>query len=939
MRAIFGYVPQFCQRYLSSQVRQIDRTGLFDRAWYIRTYEDVARSGLDPIAHYVFVGVHEGRNPNPVFQTRFYLSAYLDVAQAEVNPLLHYCEHGIFEARDPNPFFDTEWYLRQNPQVGARRENPLMHYLSVGATQGLDPSPFFDTDWYLERYPDVAAGGHNALAHYLTVGAAAGRYPSPMFEGKSGRQAPSPEARSETNACAEDGLHPEKLPIDSDGLRAAIGSTIKTASGTIASPFYRVLEQVAEQCNPLMLQGIGRTLDLIDVPRRGAAVPLGPLVSVVMPVYNRRDLVRDAIESALAQSYRNFELLICDDGSLDGTADVVSGYSDPRIKLIRQSENAGAAAARNRCLEMASGAYIFYLDSDNIWHPHYLAVMIEALQAAPGQPMAYASYFDVVLHDGRYALRGTRYRDFNFQMQADSPYIDLNSVGHHRALYRLFGGFDERMRRLQDCDLIARYAWCRDPQFVPHALNIYRRLPGIAQITSEHDREVESRKLIDDKIARYHRSGVDAKIPCWVKKVTVLSWDMSRNHFAKAYSVAEALSKVAEVELISFRFFEDQIFTPLANRPAPFEIKCFSGKTFPDYFAEFSKALAAITGDVIYAVKPRLPSYGLALMANHERGIPVLLEANDLETVIASPMAGDLHKTLEPAEFLARADEALSPHAAIWSQLLDPMAAELPLLFTHNRNLNEHYRSRCLFMRNIKDETIYDPARYDRNAIRQALGLKQDDRMILFGGLVRKHKGIVELARWVELLRDPHLKLFVASSQDTPELHQLAAVNSAAVTVLPPQPPEKMAELNLAADAVVLWLDPDVPASHYQMPYKFTDAIAMGTPVIAAPVSDLAGLGHIVWHVPFGDFDALRQTLQRIFAEKDGRQQRCDAGRRLFEKEFSYRSARENFALACAMIEDRHAVYPVSETFAAMFRKFSDRFNGNIKQTTASTTR
>ena len=100
-----------------------------------------------------------------------------------------------------------------------------------------------------------------------------------------------------------------------------------------------------------------------------------------------------------------------------------------------------------------------------------------------------------------------------------------------------------------------------------------------------------------------------------------------------------------------------------------------------------------------------------------------------------------------------------------------------------------------------------------------------------------------------------------------------------------------MAALNLAADLVILWLDPAVPASHYQSPYKLTDALAMGPAIIASPVGGLAELcGNLLWPVPFGDFDRLVATIGKIFADDAERARRRERARKLFLREFSYNS-------------------------------------------------
>jgi teichuronic acid biosynthesis glycosyltransferase TuaG len=97
------------------------------------------------------------------------------------------------------------------------------------------------------------------------------------------------------------------------------------------------------------------------------------LVSIVMPAYKAENTVAEAILSVQAQSYSHWQLLVVDDGSPDGTADVVAALarSDPRVKLVRQA-NAGPAMARQKALDHACGRYIAFLDSDDLWLPEKL---------------------------------------------------------------------------------------------------------------------------------------------------------------------------------------------------------------------------------------------------------------------------------------------------------------------------------------------------------------------------------------------------------------------------------------------------------------------------------------------------------------------------------------------------------------------------------------
>ena len=93
-----------------------------------------------------------------------------------------------------------------------------------------------------------------------------------------------------------------------------------------------------------------------------------PLVSIIMPAFNREKFIAEAIKSVLAQSFTNYELIVIDDGSTDRTLSVTNQFkSDPRIKLVKNEKNLGIASTRNKALQMARGVYIAPLDSDDVW--------------------------------------------------------------------------------------------------------------------------------------------------------------------------------------------------------------------------------------------------------------------------------------------------------------------------------------------------------------------------------------------------------------------------------------------------------------------------------------------------------------------------------------------------------------------------------------------
>lgn len=124
-----------------------------------------------------------------------------------------------------------------------------------------------------------------------------------------------------------------------------------------------------------------------------------PKVSVVIPTFNRRELVGEAIGSVLKQSVKELELIVVDDGSTDGTGHTVNNLSDGRVRYIYK-ENGGVASARNVGLDESCGEYVALLDSDDFWRPNYLERMLTSLDEAPQYGLAYTT-MEQRYHDGR----------------------------------------------------------------------------------------------------------------------------------------------------------------------------------------------------------------------------------------------------------------------------------------------------------------------------------------------------------------------------------------------------------------------------------------------------------------------------------------------------------------------------------------------------------
>lgn len=216
-----------------------------------------------------------------------------------------------------------------------------------------------------------------------------------------------------------------------------------------------------------------------------------PRITVVIPAYNAAWCVRRAIDSVLAQSWSDYELVVVDDGSTDDTADVLAAYG-AQIKVVRQT-NAGLSAARNAGIKAAAGEWVAFLDADDWWLPEKLAAQMALIAREPDIGFCSTSA-RIVSPDGEQlelwsdgGLHGNILADL---FGANAGVAGSGSaVLARRDLLTRCGGFDTTLRSVEDIDMWMRLAAISTYACVPEALACILRAPGSMSRNREVMRE------------------------------------------------------------------------------------------------------------------------------------------------------------------------------------------------------------------------------------------------------------------------------------------------------------------------------------------------------------------------------------------------------------------------------------------------------------------
>lgn len=345
--------------------------------------------------------------------------------------------------------FDLELYRLQAGVAFDTLENAVQHYLATGRVNGLIPHPLFlpslvaPTSWRTAKTDPLVAylqdftGAHTVRTH-------------PLFDPRL--LDTSPVGPTQTPLAWRLKSHADDEPL---GPVAGIYSEDVTLADVRAALVAALLDLRAVHAAYQPLR-TASTLPSYDPELAAAVGRLGaraeqPLVSVILPTWNRAATLGAAVASIQAQDYPHWELLVVDDGSLDDTALVVGALAsrDDRIRLVRRPHS-GVSAARNAGLAEASGRFVAFLDSDKAWHDTFLSTMVAFLEDGDHG----AAVAGCAVHFGDQLVYRTAQATTESLRVANS--VDQTAIVARRELLEQVGGFDEGLKRAVDYDLVLK---------------------------------------------------------------------------------------------------------------------------------------------------------------------------------------------------------------------------------------------------------------------------------------------------------------------------------------------------------------------------------------------------------------------------------------------------------------------------------------------------
>ncbi len=361
-------------------------------------------------------------------------------------------------------------------------------------------------------------------------------------------------------------------------------------------------------------------------------------------------------------------------------------------------------------------------------------------------------------------------------------------------------------------------------------------------------------------------------------KISILSPDLSNNCFGRAWLLAKLLQRNYDVEVIG-PIFGEEIWAPLSDN-CDFDIKMVKGHVNGRF--ELRKMLGMISGDIIYASKPMLPSFGVALLKKIISRKPVVLDIDDWQLGFGKEFYDSLNWAKKFKDFMISIQNSNSYY---YNMVLHRFIRFANAITVSGRVLHSIYGGTIIW--HGRDVKTFDPCHYDRSLLKKKFLPDKDEDIFIIGfiGTPRPHKGIEDIIDAISLIRDKRFLLMIAGIEENNDYHKCLKQRidrlgiKENVMCFKQLSFRRLPEFLAITDLIVI-PQRRSPASYGQVPAKIFDAMAMAKPIIATRVFEIPDiLNDCGWIVEPENPELLAKTIKYVFehpveAEGNGRKAR-----------------------------------------------------------------
>ncbi|WP_413160667.1 glycosyltransferase [Capilliphycus salinus ALCB114379] len=352
-------------------------------------------------------------------------------------------------------------------------------------------------------------------------------------------------------------------------------------------------------------------------------------------------------------------------------------------------------------------------------------------------------------------------------------------------------------------------------------------------------------------------------------KISVVVGDLSSSGAGRwggavrPFLLSQALQQLnLEVEMVGF---VDNDREPAINQSIPIISVPKKHNIYPQFLISAQQLLRQITGEIIYAYKPKPTSWGLSLIKKMQTGRRVILDIDDWELSWHGGEQWKYHPTFKQlARDLLKPDGAFrQPDHPFYLKWMESLVSKADVITTHNQFLQKRFGG--VYVPNGKDVNLFDPTKYDPQQSRSDYGLS-DYRILMFPGAPRPYKGVEDVLMALDLLDQPDLRLVIVGGSPYDDYdNELTNKWGRWIIKIPKTPASEMPRIVAAAHIIVI-PQRDSPAAMAQFPLKLTDGMAMAKPVLSTYVGDIPEiLGDTGYLVEPNSPQQLADSIRQIF--------------------------------------------------------------------------